>query len=353
MVLIRRPKGTWHEPESSKFDSEKALQDLVRLSPTLLPGGDELAVVAELSIPGVGFVDLVGVGSDGRIVIVECKLRANPEIRREVVGQVLSYAGGLWRMSYDSFESAFWARAGMSIYAMVKQETATELDESQLRESVTDNLAKGSFRLVVAVDEITTELRTIIEFLNEHTRENVQVLALELRYSSDGDVELLNPVVYGEEAAEKKARAMSGTKWTEASFDEAMKQRVGDPELAILKRLLDHGQKHGHHRFYGSGAMPGMSCSYSIDGVPTSVWALYLHDNGPRVALSLGSIQAKGSPERAMKWVNELRSDATFNGLLASITTDDLHKYPQFPVKFLLAEGPQEVFFKSLDDFGS
>ena len=99
--------------------------------------------------------------------------------------------------------------------------------------------------------------------------------------------------------------------------------------------------------------MPGMSCFYLIGGVPTSVWALYLHENGPRLALSLGSIQAKCSPEQAMTWVEELRTDATFKGLLASITMDDLHKYPQFPVTSLLAEETQEVFFKSLNGFAS
>lgn len=50
--------------------------------------------------------DLVGVDGGGRITIVECKLRANPQIRREIVGQVPAYAGAIWQMGTDDFCSA-------------------------------------------------------------------------------------------------------------------------------------------------------------------------------------------------------------------------------------------------------
>lgn len=353
MVLIRQAGGKWHEPESSKYDNEKHLQELVKLTPTLLPGGDELAIVAELSIPGVGFVDLVGVGSDGRIVVVECKLKANPEIRREVVGQVLSYAGGLWRMGHDQFEAAFADRAGMSLYEAVKQATATELDEIQLRAAVAANLKSGSFRLVVAIDEITAELRTIIEYLNGHTLDSVQVLALELRYSKDSDVELLTPNVYGEEAAEKKTKEASGSKWNATTFAAAMQQRATPAEVDFLNSVIEHGRTKGHHLYYGSGVMPGMSGYYAIDDVPTSVWAIYLHDAGPKLALSLGSITSKSSPERTLGWLTELRSDPILQGLLATITSDDLHKYPQLAVASLTAPATQNAFVKSLDAFAS
>jgi len=351
MVLIRRPDGSWHEPESTKYENERALQDLVMLSPTLLPGNEELAVVDELSIPGVGFVDLVGVGSDGKIVIVECKLRANPEIRREVVGQVLSYAGGLWRMDYSQFETAFSARANSSLYDAVRQATATELGEEDFRAAVSSNLAAGAFRLVVAVDEITPELKAIIEFLNEHTVQSVEILALELRYSRDGDVELLNPNIYGAEAAEKKAKGSSGARWNEASFTEALQQRTSPGERAFLERLIEHGRTHGHHLFYGSGATPGMSCFYAINEVPTSVWAMYLHDGGPKVALSLGSVASKVSDDEAWSWVTELKQDPSLHGLLASMTPADVTKYPQLAVSAMLGAATQALFLKSLDRF--
>jgi hypothetical protein len=79
--------------------------------PDQLPPEIPIAIVDEFAIPGVGSADLVGVNSSGDITIVECKLHSNPEIRREVVGQLMAYASGLWRMTYDNFATIFEQRA--------------------------------------------------------------------------------------------------------------------------------------------------------------------------------------------------------------------------------------------------
>ena len=67
----------------------------MKASATLLPDTAPSAVVEEFWIPEAGTVDLLVVDRTGGLTLVECKLRANPEIRREVVGQILAYAGGL------------------------------------------------------------------------------------------------------------------------------------------------------------------------------------------------------------------------------------------------------------------
>lgn len=351
MVLVRHPGGDWHEPESSQFISEKALQDLVRLSPTLLPGGDELAVVDEFTLPGVGRVDLVGIGGDGRLVVVECKLKANSEIRRAVVGQVLAYAGGLWRLGYEEFAAGFLARSGTALYDAVKAATATELTEAELADAIAANLTSGSFRLVVAVDEITDELRMIIEYLNEHTLDNVQVLALELRYSRDGDVELLTPVVYGEESAVKKTRSTAGVKWTKETFLAEIESRSTPAEASLLKRLIAHGEANGHHLYFGSGKTPGMSCYYTVNGSPTSVWAIYLYENAARVATSFGSIISKGAEDLAVAWRDTLAHDPALGATLDSFAASTLLRFPQFPVSLLAGEPTAATFLASLDLF--
>lgn len=45
----------------------------------------------EFNIPGIGLVDLVCVDDQDTLTIIECKLAANPQIRREVVGQIIAY----------------------------------------------------------------------------------------------------------------------------------------------------------------------------------------------------------------------------------------------------------------------
>jgi hypothetical protein len=352
MVLIRQKQGVWHDPDTSAYRSEKELQDLVKRAPTLLPGGEELAVVDEFWIPGIGSVDLVGVSATGDLTIVECKLKANPEIRREVIRQILAYAGGLWRMGYDEFASTFAARAGMSLTAALGAVGGVEVNEAELRDSLATRLRNGEFRLVVAVDAITPELRLIIEYLNEHTLAPVQVLALELAYARDGDVELLIPAVYGVEAADRKARAASTkySKWNSETFGAKAEAQTDGSVRAFIHSLLQHGAQKGHHPFYGSGATPGMSYYYEVDGHPVSGWALYLYEPVPKVAVSLGAI-AKSSPGKAKSLLQRLKAHPTLASALAEINETTLDKYPQMPVDpVLLATSAQEAFLGALDD---
>lgn len=113
MLLIRK-KGEklWHEPPTRSYEKERELQDLLLNSPGLVPGVDsERSVIAdEVALAG-GAADLVVVDADGVITIVECKLAANPDMRRTVVGQILAYAAALWQLSYEQFE-AIMARRG-------------------------------------------------------------------------------------------------------------------------------------------------------------------------------------------------------------------------------------------------
>ena len=158
MVLFRR-HGAWQEPAVQVYGNEKELQHLLQTAPSLLPSSAPLAVVNEFWIPDVGSVDLVGVDTAGVITVVECKLRANPQIRREVVGQALAYAGGLWEMTFEAFADTFAKRAGKSLFAAVHEASGVEITDEELRQGVAGCLATGAFRIVIAVDAITEELK--------------------------------------------------------------------------------------------------------------------------------------------------------------------------------------------------
>jgi hypothetical protein len=215
----------------------------------------------------------VGVDAHGRLTLVECKLKANPEIRRAVIGQILVYAGGLWRMSYDDFAAGFAARAGQSLESAVAKAIGDELDEEQFRKAVTRSLTAGGFRLVIALDAITAELKRIVEYFNEHTSSSVQVLALEVTYTKDGDIEVLAPDVYGQESAARKPALSS---WTVERFAEQVRERATEPVRAFIEQLLAHGGQRGHHPVYGSGVEPAVAYHYALEGQPVSVWAVEL-----------------------------------------------------------------------------
>jgi hypothetical protein len=348
VVLIRHAGGNWHQPESSSFKNEKELQELVKLSPSLLRGEPSIAVVDEFTIPGIGSADLLGIGIGGDITIVECKLVANPEIRREVVGQVLAYAGGLWRMTYENFAATFSRCAGTSLTSAVAALQDGTFEESEFRDAVAQRLETGEFQLIITVDEITPELKTIVEYLNEHTLPTVQVLALELAYAREGDIELLIPTVYGEESVRRKG-GRPGIRWTEDTFAEQIEARTTGPVRDFVDRLLLHGSQRGDHPFYGSGAMPGMSYFYALGGRARSVWALYLEDSSPYVAVSFGKVDT-WSHDAAVVLLNKLKGNEKLAGPLVDVDEGNLNRFPSIAIDPVLIDpAAQATFFEALD----
>ena len=182
-IMVRGADAEWHEVQAVPYDNERGLQDLLLESPTLLPGVSSAVAVDELWIEGIGSVDIAAVDADGAITLVECKLRTNSEIRRTVVGQMLAYAAGLWQQSYETFDHQFALRAGKSLTSAVSSVVLSEdpdWSEEAFRWNVAERLRDGSFRLCIAVDEVTAELQAIVEFLNIHTAAGIEVLLYEV-----------------------------------------------------------------------------------------------------------------------------------------------------------------------------
>jgi hypothetical protein len=110
-VLLRHSlTGAFRVPEVSGYAKEDQLQRILFKHPELVPGVTAPAVACREFQSGAGPADVVIVGADGSLVVVECKLASNPQIRREVVGQVLDYASRLWRMPIEEFESRWSER---------------------------------------------------------------------------------------------------------------------------------------------------------------------------------------------------------------------------------------------------
>lgn len=349
-VLIKGVEGSWREPAVTSYVNERELQDLVVQSPELLTG-QALATVDEFWIPEVGSVDIVGVAADGAINIVECKLRANPEIRREVIGQLLAYSGGLWQMPYEQFAATWSARAGKSVTDQVRQTTGSEDDDETIRRRISASLDSGSFTLVIAVDDITPELKRIIEYLNAATKDDVKVLGLELQYVKDRETEILIPRSYGEGL--KKASGTSSTdKWTKDRFAEAV-AALDQDQRDVVERLMTHGAEFGSHPWWGVGQVPGMSWYYTVGAVKLSLFQIYLRPSGVVVAPSLGGLASAGGVqgrELALLMLSKLCEFTPFVAHLAHVNSVDLNRFPSIPVQGAVgAPGGVEAFLAAVD----
>ncbi|MGD9571521.1 MAG: hypothetical protein AB7V62_06555 [Thermoleophilia bacterium] len=275
-LLVRRGEGAWASPAVSAYGNEAQLRDLLALQPSLLPGlGPGATAVTELTIPGAGSVDVAAVDGEGAVCLVECKLASNPEIRRQVVGQVLAYASGLWKVSLEEFEATWARRSGRSLAATVLGDDHDDARGQVLRDGVGTALSDGRFVLVLAVDVITAELRRIVEYLNAHTVDEVSVLALEIRYAMDGDTEMIIPRVFGAELAESPTRVRPTRRWTEEDVIRGFAE-AGDGCRQVAQRLIDHYRDRVALLYFGVGRRPSLTFVFETQAgrtQPLSLWA--------------------------------------------------------------------------------
>jgi len=250
-MLIRKVgQKEWQEPHTTSYASEEALEDLLAEAPHLLPGGTgtRMAVVRQMIIPH-GKPDLVGVDTVGAITVVECKLKTNSDIKRKIVGQAFDYASILWGMTYDDFDEAFKkAKAHQPIVgetlvdkvAALANESNESFDREAFCKAVSENLSAGSFRLILAVDTITDELKRIVTYLNSHTDARVQVLALELSYMEHNDFQILLPTTYGAEGTAPKV-ALDQTRLLEEKYNRLaiLSSRESIKEARRLMEILE------------------------------------------------------------------------------------------------------------------
>jgi hypothetical protein len=164
------------------YEAEDVLQRLLADYPNLLAGDLDdqprrwMLVQRELGIgdaeeaPDRWAIDHLFLDQYGVPTLVEVKRSSDTRLRREVVGQLLEYAGNA---------SAFWGMQRLRAEFEARHPNAAEAaahlagllgedeDPDQFWETVAVNLSAGRLRLIFVADVIPPELRRIVEFLNE------------------------------------------------------------------------------------------------------------------------------------------------------------------------------------------
>lgn len=294
-ILMRRGGSPWSRPESDRYDDEAALQRLLVDTPDLLPGVGPAVAVAEFSLPS-GSVDVVVVEPGGDITVVECKLGHNREARRSVVGQVLSYASRLSLLSVGEFEERF-SGGGQTLQqrlASLCADIGIEWDPERYREVLAKRLSDGPMRVIVAVDTVSDELRTIIEFLNRRTTGGLEVLALEMEIARDGDVEILLPRVYGEESirSTEVGGHTNGRRWTADDVFERLEAELDAEVVAEVRRLTDGVLSRSGNLYAGRASFPSFYAYGRLGGDQRSLFVISLEESrlgGPTIYLNVKS----------------------------------------------------------------
>lgn len=162
-------------------------------------------------------------------------------------------------------------------------ETIPGWSRAAFRSAVTQNLAAGAFRLIIAVDEITDELNRTVAFLNSRrTPLEVRLLALELRRAADEGVEIL----VLEEGVEGRAPTKRKPYDRERLIGGIRARSAGAALTA--EDLLDWGKRQGLKVRYtvseGVVAVPGGGTLFRIVG------------HHELVRVSLRSVRSRGKP---------------------------------------------------------
>ncbi|PXW31246.1 UNVERIFIED_CONTAM: hypothetical protein DES50_10512 [Williamsia faeni] len=272
--LVRRlgSADRWVTPDMTAYTDEGHLQQVIVETPSHVSGVSEDAITARELHTSAGPADVCIVDADGTITVVECKLASNSEKRRMVIGQVLDYASAISLGGDIEFRDR-WARAGGPDLALLEAASSERLNR---------NLTEGRIHMCLAVDQIDSDLRRLVEYLNQITRDDIRVTALQLTYARHGDLEILVPSTYGGEIAAAKARSSStGLRWTKASFLESIAS-ADDREraIALFERQEAIDDRRGPKDDFWFGTPPTGGIFFHHFGLRFAPFQLWLNVSG-------------------------------------------------------------------------
>lgn len=189
--LITRPRRI---PFTEKRFEEGWIQELIRANPEILPVAEIEAAFAPLLSVGtevptdVGPVDNLYLSPQGYLTIVETKLWRNPEARREVVGQIIDYAKEISGWSFEELENRVrsynqrYRGSDLGIIDTLRlSEQIEEADEPSIVDTITRNIQRARFLLLIVGDGIRESVETMVDFLNQTPQLHFTLAIVELQ----------------------------------------------------------------------------------------------------------------------------------------------------------------------------
>ncbi len=237
------------------YRDERDLHDLLADTPSILPKDDlddddtVLFAVGYETALGSGYADVIFCSTGGKITICEVKLRRNAEIRREVIAQALSYAAFLEGMDSEAFTEQvvnpylqFRGRTellGQPLPRIAAALAGSEVDDDEFLSTLESALAEGSFRILIAVDEVHPQLRKSVAYIHNHAAFDLFVVEIAVFRSEDGEHEVLQPRLLDYSPA--VARRSGGTRFDRTPEDFLREAVERDPEAEDAIRQLFNG----------------------------------------------------------------------------------------------------------------
>ncbi len=364
-IFLLDQKGSLSPLDETDYDSEDLLQALLEDYPDLL-GGDQInehtprrwiLIDRECGIPNEPeggnwwSLDHLFVDQDAIPTLVEVKRADDPRIRREVVGQVLDYAANLVaHLPVQELRRRFEERhedsaAAAARVADLLEEEPEDLDYDDFWVRVGANLSAGRLRLLFVADWVPSELRRVVEFLNEQMG-TTEVLAVEIKQFSGRGLQTLVPRLLGQTAATQRKSGTTKRKWDEESFFRELE--ANDPAaVAPARRLFTWAKDRMPEFYWGEGAQSGSFFpGLTVNGVWSSVIALW---TGGGVEFQFQHLLRRAPFDDDAVLEELFERFTSIDGI--ELPRDRLRKRPSIPIALLAEESRMNDFLVVLDWF--
>ncbi len=273
--IYTRDRGKGLEPlEEEPFRSENTLQALIAEYPELLDGRQmrpdnprrwilitrEKGIAESSDTSERWSLDHLLIDQDAVPTLVEVKRGSNPELQRNVIGQLLVYAAHgavTWtadelRKTFESEGEAKGLDPDEEISKLLGTDVEPNVDAFWI--AVATNLAARRLRLLFVADEIPDPLERVVTFLNEQMP-NIEVLAVEIKQFSGESFQTIVPRVIGRMAASEDA-SNGGTgprrKLTRLSF---LEELPNEEARGVARKLMDTATAAGATLWWGASSV--------------------------------------------------------------------------------------------------
>lgn len=249
-IIVRDQGKAGRVLKSTPYSYEDILQRNVSELPNLVPleaVTDEAVLHVTIGVEwpaGTGAADVILIGSDAVLTIVETKLKRNPEARREVIAQLLEYAAYITEWTIyeiqrraDDFLKSEQCTSDFrdKSFNEILQSFAEESDETveSFKGKVEQNLRQGRVRLIVAVDEVGEHAQKIVNFVNSYSSFDLYLLQISSYEDSDGR-QIFVPSLFG--YARKVSPTRQRVQW---NWDKYQSELGWTAEQVDIARLLN------------------------------------------------------------------------------------------------------------------
>ena len=369
-IFLIKDDGQLVGMKQSGYESENLLQEFLQKYPNLLAGDQIdsvsprrwLLVSREAGVPADEeggdrwSLDHLFLDQDGIPTLVEVKRSSDTRIRREVVGQMLDYAANaVANWSVEKIRAKLAARCGQelkSVEEVLEKFLGTEGNMDEFWETVKTNLQAGRIRLLFVADEIPSELRRIVEFLNKQM-DPAQVLAIEICQFTGEGLKTLVPRVYGqtEEAQQKKSGGIRETRqWDESSFLDELLNSGGKEIAEIGQKILEWSKEHMTRIWWGKGVKDGSFIPVlDYNGRDYFAFAVRTGFRNPHIQLQFGPLASRPPFDGEIKRRELMARLKKIPG--SNLPEDAIDRYPSIRLEVFRDVGALNTFLEAMNWF--